>query len=110
MNIEFLRKRFTEYFGERQKELIHIFFAPGRINLIGEHVDYNGGRVLPCALSKGTYLLLRQKEDAAVHLASESRPTRLEISLEEIHSKVGSDWWNYPLGVIHEFQKLSPLS
>ena len=65
MNTLDLEHRFEEIYG---KKAMHAFFAPGRVNLIGEHTDYNGGLVFPCALSFGTYLLLARREDQETHL------------------------------------------
>ena len=56
--------RFCQVFGEGDEP--QIYFAPGRVNLIGEHTDYNGGHVFPCALTIGTYFLVRKR--LAVHL------------------------------------------
>ena len=60
MDIGVLEKRFEEIYGTKVE---HLYFAPGRVNLIGEHIDYNGGRVFPCALSFGTYLAVARRED-----------------------------------------------
>ena len=60
MNTLELEHRFEEIYGKRAE---HTYFAPGRVNLIGEHTDYNGGLVFPCALSFGTYLLIAKRED-----------------------------------------------
>jgi len=100
-----LKEIFTERFGGDEQG-IRSFFAPGRVTLIGEHLDYNGGFVLPCALSLGTYLLARRRNDKMLKLVSLNYNSSIEIPLSEIHSKEGSDWWNYPLGVMNEFQKI----
>ena len=60
MDIGVLEKRFEEIYGTKVE---HLYFAPGRVNLIGEHIDYNGGRVFPCALSFGTYLAVARRDD-----------------------------------------------
>jgi len=104
--VKSLKEIFGQHFG-RSEEIIHSYFAPGRVCLIGEHLDYNGGFVLPCALSMGTYLLVRKRNDHLLKFASLNYDSSFEISLKEINSKVGNDWWNYPLGVMNEFQKIA---
>jgi len=64
-----LNTEFITRYGETKKTA-RTYFAPGRVNLIGEHIDYNGGFVLPCALTLGTYLLAARTTDETVHLAS----------------------------------------
>lgn len=108
MDLNQLQKKFSEQFGEGE-EPIRIFFAPGRVSLLGEHLDYNGGLALPCALSMGTYLLIRRGSNGLLKLASLNRDPVLEISLQEIKEKVRNEWWNYPLGIFHEFQKRIPV-
>ncbi|HYV92836.1 MAG TPA: galactokinase [Chitinophagales bacterium] len=103
--VKALKEIFEQHFG-RNGEVIHSFFAPGRVCLIGEHLDYNGGFVLPCALSMGTYLLVRKRKDHILKLTSLNYSSSFEISLNEIDAKVGNDWWNYPVGVVNEFQKI----
>jgi galactokinase len=103
-----LIQRFEIRFGEHTTKPL-VFFSPGRINLIGEHLDYNGGFVLPCALSLGTYLTIRLRDDGQLKLYSENFDSSFEISLENINGKAGDRWWNYPLGVVDEFNKLSKV-
>jgi len=81
------------------------YFAPGRVNLIGEHIDYNGGFVLPCALTLGTYLVAARTPDDAVHLASVNFGGAADIPLADIRKKYEKQWVNYPLGVMNEFIK-----
>ena len=79
-----------------------IFFAPGRVNLIGEHTDYNGGHVFPCALSLGTYAIIRQTEGSKIRLYSKNfeNTGMIEADIDNIcHEKV-RDWANYPLGIV----------
>ena len=108
MNTEHLKIEFQQRFGEGKNNCA-LFFAPGRINIIGEHLDYNGGFVLPCALSMGTWLVVRKRDDRLVKLASQNFDSSIEISLNEIHEKRGNSWWNYPLGVIHEFSIVTQI-
>ena len=65
---------FQKRYGEGEAA---VYFAPGRVNLIGEHIDYNGGKVFPCALSFGTYLAVRLREDRTVRLASVTFPQEI---------------------------------
>lgn len=80
------------------------YFAPGRVNLIGEHTDYNNGFVLPCALSFGTYLDLRKIADPVLRFSSVNMDFAAEVPLSKEYRKSGSEWINYPLGVIRMFQ------
>ena len=84
----------------------YLYFAPGRVNLIGEHTDYNGGYVFPCALNFGTYLAVRKSDDNLVKLASVNFDYTAQIALSDIQQKHEGQWVNYPLGVINEFLKL----
>ena len=78
-----------------------IYFAPGRINLIGEHLDYNGGLVLPAALTIGVKATLTKRGDEKIKLSSATHPYSIEINTsDEIVYDVAHDWTNYPLGVI----------
>lgn len=81
------------------------FFAPGRVNLIGEHTDYNGGYVLPCALSFGTYLLIRRNEDGKFRFSTTNFEYKSTVVPEQLSVKQGNEWVNYPLGVINQFIK-----
>ena len=79
------------------------FFAPGRVNLIGDHTDYNGGLVFPAALNMGTYLTVKQYDDAdSCRFISENDSAEFLIRKEELSQKRNS-WVDYPLGVIKEF-------
>jgi galactokinase len=83
-----------------------MFFSPGRVNLIGEHTDYNGGLVLPCALSFGTYLIIRKTDDDLVKFRTVNFDDKNEIPLADLDKKLdGGVWINYPLGVIAGFKK-----
>ena len=97
-----LLNRFFELFGEKADGL---YFAPGRVNLIGEHTDYNGGNVFPCSLTIGTYGAVRIREDRKVRFYSENFPDLgiIEFSLDELIYDKSHDWANYPKGVVKMF-------
>ncbi|NLK22084.1 MAG: galactokinase [Epulopiscium sp.] len=103
MNNEQLKTHFTKTFGEGPRP--SLFFAPGRINLIGEHIDYNGGHVFPCALDFGTFALARKRNDNKIKLASLNLPLEVTVDLDNIQYDEKDDWANYPKGVVHEFLK-----
>jgi len=101
MDIEKLKEQFFSLYGEG---ICKIYFAPGRVNLIGEHVDYNGGRVFPCALSYGTYLILREREDDSIFFASSNFEYKTRITPDKI-TKGNNEWVKYPMGVIDQFHQ-----
>lgn len=105
MNTESLLKEFYKRYGETGGKP-WIFFSPGRVNMIGEHTDYNGGYVFPCALSYGTYLAARITGTESVKFASVNFDFTAEIPLGKLTKKVGNEWVNYPLGVVDEFSKI----
>ncbi len=101
--IDGLRQDFQEIFGQGGD--IRAYFAPGRVNLIGEHTDYNGGHVFPCALTIGTYAIARKREDQVLRFYSKNFANLgvLTGSLQELVPSPGADWSNYPLGMIWTF-------
>ena len=104
MTIEQLKKEFIAKYGEGD---IKAFFSPGRVNLIGEHTDYNGGFVFPCALSFGIYCLARTTDRKTVKFASMDMPFTTEVKVEDLNKPVGKEWVNYPIGVFAQFMKKS---
>jgi len=104
MDINQLYKTFENKFGKSDIKA-SFYFAPGRVNLIGEHTDYNGGYVFPCALSFGTYLVMRKNNQSIIRLASTNYEFIAEIPLEKVQIKQGTEWVNYPLGIIDQFIK-----
>ena len=79
-----------------------VFFSPGRVNLIGEHIDYNGGLVMPCALNLGTYGAIRKREDNLIKLISGNFDSHISFSLDELTYNAKHGWGNYPKGVVAE--------
>lgn len=97
MQVSELRKEFTKLFS-RDPE--HIFFCPGRVNLIGEHIDYNGGQVMPAAVSMGTYLAVSRNISKRFRFHCINFPETADLQLQSSYTKTGPEWFNYPLGVI----------
>lgn len=101
-------ENFTNYFAEifQINEGLRTFFAPGRVNLIGEHTDYNGGHVFPCALSFGTYAIARKREDERLRFFSKNFEAFgvVEADLSNLTFESKNDWANYPIGVVKTFQ------
>jgi galactokinase len=83
-----------------------VFFSPGRVNLIGEHTDYNGGYVFPCALDFGTTLVIRKNNLNKWRFATTNFEQRGEVECKTGLTKIDKHWYNYPLGVIDQLQKL----
>jgi galactokinase len=102
-NLESLTNEFLKVYGGT-KDDINLYFAPGRVNLIGEHTDYNGGFVFPCSLHYGTYLLVRIIYDSVIKVKSMNMPVVAEVCVDKEMTPVGQTWVNYPLGVMREFQ------
>lgn len=101
--LERLKKVFAETFGEGE---IRLFFAPGRVNMIGEHTDYNGGHVFPCAISLGTYAAARARDDKKIRFASLNKKGDIrEAELGDIVYKEEDSWANYPKGVAWAFEE-----
>lgn len=102
MTIDQLKKEFEKIY---DKQAERIFFCPGRVNLIGEHIDYNGGQVMPCAISMGTTVLMSKNNENVFRFRAVDFPETFDVELKDSYNKTGPEWFNYPLGVIHEFLK-----
>ena len=100
---EKLLQKFNELFGKGDDD--RVYFAPGRVNLIGEHTDYNGGHVFPCALTIGTYAVARKREDNKLRFFSMNFEEIgvIESSLDDLKPYKEADWTNYPKGVMWAF-------
>ncbi|WP_163539477.1 galactokinase [Gracilibacillus sp. YIM 98692] len=105
MKLTPLIHRFQEVFETEQKP--QAFFAPGRINLIGEHTDYNGGHVFPAAISFGTYALAIKRQDKKIRFYSDNFPEKgiFESSLDDLIYQEDDDWTNYPKGMLLYFKE-----
>ena len=97
--------QFEELFGD--SEGVKRYFSPGRVNLIGEHTDYNGGHVFPCALTIGTYGVARKRDDRLCHFYSMNLSCNglVEASLDDLTNHKEYGWANYPFGVVWAFSQ-----
>ena len=98
-----LLDEFEKIFGDSVG--VSVYFAPGRVNLIGEHTDYNGGHVFPCALTIGTYAAVRKRDDRELNFYSMNFPDSgvVKTSLDDMRPKADDSWTAYPKGVIWAF-------
>jgi len=104
MDLKKFKESFFEKFGNREIEPV-LFFSPGRVNLIGEHTDYNGGFVFPCALNYGTYLCLRKTNDNTMKFSTLNFNNDDSEPYNGLFISKSKRWINYPLGVMNEFIK-----
>ena len=102
MTVQELKSAFESAYG---KVADTVYFSPGRVNLIGEHTDYNGGSVFPCALSFGTYLLLAKNDKKVLNFKSLNQPELISLGFDQLTTRLEKSWANYPLGVIAQFVK-----
>ncbi len=104
MDRENMKQLFEELYGKGEEP--RLFFAPGRVNLIGEHIDYNGGLVFPAALTLGNYVMIRKNGTDMLNLAADDLPgVTAHAKLSELDSKRGKDWGAYQFGVVDELMK-----
>jgi galactokinase len=101
MNINLAEKFAAQY----HKNADAVYFTPGRVNLIGEHIDYNGGLVMPCAITLGTWLAIAPNNDHKFRFKSLNFDIQTEVESNALNQKDGGLWSNYPIGVINEFIK-----
>lgn len=99
-----LIKEFTDIFEVPGEAL---FFSPGRVNLIGEHTDYNGGMVFPCAITFGTYAVVSKRTDSCMRLFSNNFKEKgiIDVALQTLHYDKKDDWANYVKGVLYFLQQ-----
>ncbi|EIT83895.1 galactokinase [Fictibacillus macauensis ZFHKF-1] len=99
-------QRFATYFpGNSDKA--RLFFAPGRVNLIGEHTDYNGGYVFPTAITLGTHMVVAPRTDGTYHFVSEQFSKKIEMdATKPLLYREEDEWGNYPKGILRELQQV----
>jgi galactokinase len=98
----FLREEFFKKYGDRATNPV-LFYSPGRVNLIGEHTDYNGGYVFPCALDYGTSLVARKTARPGIKLCSLNFTGDEAVPFSSSYKTIAGSWTNYPVGVVNEF-------
>jgi galactokinase len=98
--------RFVEVFGQGAPP--RLFFSPGRINLMGAHLDYNGGPVMPMALDRGTFFAVRPRTDDRITLVSTLEEGRFSAGLSALPAGASGRWWDYPLGVLAHLAREAP--
>lgn len=104
MEISQVKKKFIELYGGQEHNL-RVFMSPGRVNLIGEHTDYNGGYVFPAALTMRSLVVARPRNDRKIRLSATDLDFVVEASLDELDKYKDLKWGNYQLGVADELQK-----
>lgn len=105
MNTKEMHVAFEQAYGKKAEK---VFFSPGRVNLIGEHTDYNGGCVFPCALSFGAWLLIGKNADKVLRFRSLNMPQVYEIAIDAIKPQPDRAWCNYALGCIDIIKRRHP--
>lgn len=102
-----METKLRQQFEERFHHTGELFFSPGRVNLIGEHTDYNGGMVFPCAITYGTYAVAAKRQDKEIHFYSNNFQELGEIicDLDDLHYDKQDDWANYAKGVLYFIQQ-----
>ena len=99
-----MKQEFTKQFGGQAERS---YSSPGRVNLIGEHTDYNGGHVFPCAISLGTYAVVADRKDMTTRIYSMNLADKgiIEFPMTGLSYDAAKDWANYPMGVVDVFEK-----
>lgn len=100
-----MKKEFTQEYG--YADGVRVFFAPGRVNLIGEHTDYNGGYVFPAALTFGTWAAVSPREDGLYRFRSTNFDSKVETNVSDLSYRKEDDWANYPKGVLKELIEMA---
>ncbi len=103
MNIKELRKQFVQLFGQEPL----VVKSPGRVNIIGEHTDYNNGFVLPAAIDKSAYLAISLRDDDEIHLVALDLNEKFQIQIKDLRPIGDISWPNFILGVVAQFIKKS---
>lgn len=103
-DVEQLTGLFNQKFGSNKNAILQ-FFAPGRVNLVGDHTDYTGGFAFPCGIDSGSLLLIRRTNDNQFRFASTNVDIEARLSKDQINKPDGDNWINYPLGVVDQFIK-----
>jgi len=101
-----LSESFSQTYGIKPDR---VFFCPGRVNLMGEHLDYNGGTVMPCSISMGTYLAVSVRDDKEIHFRSLNQDLIGNWNLENPIEGKGGNWMDYPLGIIKYIQEIEEI-
>ena len=101
-----MQAEFAAKFGADAARETRSYFSPGRVNLIGEHTDYNGGHVFPCAISLGTYALVADRQDNTTRIYSMNMAEKgiIEFTMSGLSYDKAKDWANYPMGVVKVFE------
>ncbi|MBR1693946.1 MAG: galactokinase, partial [Selenomonas sp.] len=101
-----MQAEFAAKFGADAARETRSYFSPGRVNLIGEHTDYNGGHVFPCAISLGTYALVADRQDSKTQIYSMNMADKgvIEFPMSGLSYDKAKDWANYPMGVVKVFE------
>ncbi len=102
--MEKVKQEFIKRFSDEGE--IRTFFTPGRVNIIGEHIDYNGGFVFPCALDFGTYAVVRRREDRIARFSTMNFDVKVTVDLEQNEYKKEDNWANYPKGVVKMYEEV----
>lgn len=105
MTTQEMNLAFEQAYGKKAEKM---YFSPGRVNLIGEHTDYNGGCVFPCALSFGAWLLIAKNNDQVLRFHSLNMPQKYEIPISEIKPQPNKAWCNYSLGCMEIIRRRHP--
>ena len=101
-----LLSKLTSIFEEKYGDNGRLFFSPSRINIIGEHIDYNGGKVLPCAIEIGTYGMAKANDLGLLRLYSVNTNSGAEISIDNLDFDEKCGWMNYVTGMFKDLKKI----